>query len=51
LEDVFAVQEEVTRSIVAAVAPQVELAEVAHARRVSPNDDAVRLLADPRPVL
>jgi adenylate cyclase len=51
LDDVFAVREEVTRSIVAAVAPQVELAEVAHARRISPNDDAVRLLADPRPVL
>jgi len=29
LEDVFAVQEEVTRNIVAAVAPEVELAEVA----------------------
>jgi adenylate cyclase len=43
LEDVFAVQEEVTRSIVAAVAPQVELAEVATARRPSPNDDAVKL--------
>jgi len=43
LEDVFAVQEEVTQSIVAAVAPSVELAEVAHARRASPNGDAVRL--------
>jgi adenylate cyclase len=43
LEDVFAVQEEVTRSIVAALEPQVELAEVAHARRASPNDDSVRL--------
>ena len=40
LEDVFAVQEEVTRSIVAAVAPQVELAEVAHARRAILSDDA-----------
>src|SRR5271166_2324532 len=43
LEDVFAVQEEVTRSIVAAVAPSVELAEVAHARRASPSGDAVQL--------
>jgi hypothetical protein len=51
LEDVFAVQEEVTRSIVAAVAPQVELAEVAHARHASPNSDAVARLASPRPVL
>jgi tetratricopeptide (TPR) repeat protein len=40
---VFAVQEEVTRNIVAAVAPSVELAEVAHARRASPNGDAVQL--------
>src|SRR5271155_2547202 len=31
LEDIFVLQEEVTRSIVAAVAPKVELAEVAHA--------------------
>ena len=43
LDDVFAVQEEVTRSIVAAVAPQVELAEVAHARRASPNGPAAQL--------
>jgi TolB-like protein len=43
LEDVFAVQEEVTRSIVAAVAPSVELAETAQARHASPNDDAVQL--------
>ncbi len=43
LEDVFAVQEEVTRNIVAAVAPSVELAEVAHARRAIPNADAVQL--------
>jgi adenylate cyclase len=42
LEDVFAVQEEVTRSIVAAVAPGVELAEIAHARRASPNANAVQ---------
>jgi adenylate cyclase len=43
LDDVFAVQEEVTRSIVAAVAQQVELAEVAQARRASPNDAAAQL--------
>jgi adenylate cyclase len=43
LEDVFAVQEEVTRKIVAAIAPSVELAEMAHARRASANDDAARL--------
>jgi TolB-like protein len=43
LEDVFAVQEDVTRGIVAAVAPEVELAEMAHARRVSPNDTALHL--------
>ncbi len=43
LDDVFAVQEEVTRNIVAAVAPQVELAEMAHARRATPNGDAVQL--------
>jgi adenylate cyclase len=33
VDDVFAVQEDVTRNIVAAVAPSVELAEVAQARR------------------
>jgi adenylate cyclase len=43
LEDVFAVQEDVTRSIVAAVAPQVEVAEVATARRARPNNDAIQL--------
>jgi adenylate cyclase len=43
VEDVFAVQEEVTRSIVAAVAPKVELAEIAHARRSHPSNDAVQL--------
>jgi adenylate cyclase len=43
LEDVFAVQEELTRSIVAAVAPSVELAEVVHARHATPNGDAVQL--------
>lgn len=43
LEDVFALQEDLTRGIVAAVAPQVELAEMAHARRSRPNDDAWNL--------
>lgn len=38
LEDIFAVQEEVTRSIVAAIAPQVEDAEIAKARRVRPGN-------------
>ena len=36
MEDIFAVQEEVTRSIVAAIAPQIEDAEIAKARRVRP---------------
>ena len=44
LEDVFAVQEDVTRGIVAAVAPEVELAEMAQARRAGPNDTAARLI-------
>jgi adenylate cyclase len=43
LEDVFAVQEEVTRSVVASVAPSVELAEVAHARHATPNGQALQL--------
>jgi adenylate cyclase len=43
LEDVFAVQEDVTRGIVSAVAPEVELAEMAHAHRVRPSDTAVHL--------
>jgi adenylate cyclase len=43
LADVFAVQEDVTRSIVAAVAPHVELAEMAHVRHAAPNGDAVQL--------
>ena len=43
LEDVFAVQEDVTRGIVAAVAPEVELAEIAHAHRAGTSDTAVRL--------
>lgn len=38
LEDIFAVQEEVTRSIVTAIAPQIEDAEVAAARRVRPGN-------------
>lgn len=38
LEDIFAVQEEVTRSIVAAIAPQLEDAEIAAARRVRPRN-------------
>ena len=43
LEDVFEVQEDVTRGIVAAVAPEVELAEMAHAHRMKPNDTAAHL--------
>src|SRR5207248_1548104 len=43
LEDVFAVQEEVTRSIVAAVAPEVELAEIAHAGRFTANNAVAQL--------
>lgn len=43
LEDVFELQEDLTRGIVAAVAPQVELAEMAHARRSRQNDDAWNL--------
>jgi adenylate cyclase len=43
LEDVFAVQQDVTRGIVTAVAPEVELAEMAHARRAKPNDGAIQL--------
>ena len=43
LEDVFALQQDVTRGIVTAVAPEVELAEMAHARRANPNDNAVQL--------
>src|SRR5450830_1163075 len=38
LEDIFAVQEEVTRSIVAAIAPQVVDAEIAASRRVRPGN-------------
>jgi len=43
LDDVFALQEDVTRGIVAAVAPEVELAEMAQARRAHPSDTALRL--------
>jgi adenylate cyclase len=43
LEDVFAVQEEVTRNIVASVAPSVGSAEMAHARRAGSSLDAVQL--------
>jgi adenylate cyclase len=43
LEDVFAVQQDVTRGIVTAVAPEVELAEMAHARRAKANDGAIQL--------
>jgi adenylate cyclase len=42
LEDVFAVQEEITLSIVSAMAPEVELAEVARACSANPNDIAAR---------
>jgi len=37
LEDVFALQEELTQSIVTAIAPQIEAAEVAKARRRRPE--------------
>jgi tetratricopeptide (TPR) repeat protein len=37
LEDVFAVQDDVLRCIVSAVAPEVELAEIAQARRSNAN--------------
>ncbi len=43
LEDVFALQEDVTRGIVTAVAPEVELAEMAHARHAKLNDNAMHL--------
>ena len=38
LEDVFAVQEEVTRSIVKAIAPQIDAAEREHAQRRRPEN-------------
>ena len=43
LEDVFAVQEDITRGIVSAVAPELELAEMSQARRTGPNDTAIQL--------
>ena len=51
LADVFAVQEEITRAIVASIAPELEAAELALARRARPNDlrayeIAVRAWAD-----
>jgi TolB-like protein len=51
LEDVFAVQEEITRSIVAAIAPQVDAEEQARVRRLRPEnlsayDLALRARAD-----
>ena len=44
LDDVFALQEDVTRGIVTAVAPEVELAEMAHARHGNANDNALHLI-------
>jgi tetratricopeptide (TPR) repeat protein len=38
VEDIFDVQDAITRSIVAAVAPEVESAEIAHLRRTRPAD-------------
>ena len=38
VEDIFDVQDAITRSIVAAVAPEVEGAELAHVRRARPTD-------------
>ena len=51
LEDIFAVQEEVTRSIVAAIAPEIETAERSKTRRRRPTslsayEIAVRAWAD-----
>jgi adenylate cyclase len=37
-EDIFAVQDQVTESIVAAIAPEIELAEIERAKRKPPND-------------
>ena len=53
LEDVFEVQEEVTRAIVAAIAPQIERAEIARSFRVRPGnlgayELALRALGDVR---
>ncbi len=38
VEDIFAVQEEVTQAIVAAIAPQIDAAELAKARRLRPGN-------------
>ena len=38
LEDIFAVQEEVTKAIVAAIAPQIESTELSKASRRRPDD-------------
>jgi adenylate cyclase len=43
IEDVFVTQVDVTRSIAAAVVPQVELAEMAQARRTHSNGNAAQL--------
>ena len=43
LEDVFAVQEEVTRGVVSAVAAEIELAEIARARAATPSGDSRQL--------
>lgn len=43
LDDVLSVQEDITRGIVAAVAPELELAYMAHARNPRPNDTAEQL--------
>ncbi len=36
LEDIFAVQDEITQNVVGAIAPQIELAEMENARRADP---------------
>jgi adenylate cyclase len=43
LDDVLTVQQDVTRGIVTAVAPEIELAEMAHARHALPNDTEAQL--------
>jgi TolB-like protein len=50
MEDIFALQEEITRNVVGAIAPQIEMAEMARARRassgkVSAYDLALKALA------
>ena len=44
IDDVLSVQEDITRGIVAAVAPEVELAQMALARHARPNDTADQLI-------